>query len=195
MAAKDEQDQLTEADRAFARSMRAARHAAGLSQGDLARMLSDMGAEITQATVSRIEGSRRAARLGEARSIALVLGEELDAMSLPDSRTVWLSDMRDDLRTAARTELELRELAATAAKAWNELEISTGLAEGGPMLESDSDSAEFRDLLRKRVDEARRLLARDPMQSAQSAFEQAKMSFERAKMRRQSDGEAADSDQ
>lgn len=171
MASKDETDQLSEADRAFARSMRAARERAGWNQEQLAKLVNDLGGELTQATVSRIEGSRRAARLGEARLIAAALGEQLEAMSSPDSRAGFLRDIRHETREAWRSYLALRETAESLGGSTSALRLTLGLIQGGVAAAEGEGSDEFDELIRERVKEAERVLAVDVLQSVREAYE------------------------
>jgi transcriptional regulator with XRE-family HTH domain len=97
MADDDEQDapddeaaELTE--HRFAANLRAAREAAGMSQGRLADEMVARGWPWHQQTVTRVETGRRMVRLGEAKAAAEILQTSLDRLTWPtsDARTVEL---------------------------------------------------------------------------------------------------------
>lgn len=67
----------------FGINLRAAREAAGLSQSDVARAMSDAGHAWYQTTTSRVEAGDRPVRLTEARQLAELVGVSLDDLVRP----------------------------------------------------------------------------------------------------------------
>jgi transcriptional regulator with XRE-family HTH domain len=69
-----------DAERNFARSLRVIRETMGLSQGDLARLITEQGVSMVQQTVARLETGKRSLRLDEAVAFAWALKMPLQGM-------------------------------------------------------------------------------------------------------------------
>lgn len=179
MAEKDEGELLTGEDRAFARSMRSRREEIGLTQGQLAERLRSEGfGHLSQVAISRIEQLKRAARLGEARAIARVLGVPLGIMDSPSDPMIAV--LRPVLGRPGRAVQELdvlRDAAEAVGATWGEMESDRDLArrivEGmraKPELVEDAASAQ---VLEDYLDEVDSLLTIDPVLQARTSYQKA----------------------
>jgi transcriptional regulator with XRE-family HTH domain len=86
-AVADDDQRLEVAERQFAANLKAAREARGISQVALAERMAELGHRWYQSTVTKIEGGRRAVRIGEARDLAAILETTVDALSADTAET------------------------------------------------------------------------------------------------------------
>lgn len=101
---------LSEIDRNFGRNLRTARQSAELSQEDLATRVTELGYEVSQATVGKIERGDRKVSIGEAEAFARAIGRPLHE----------LMQGRNELTANLVHErlIRLRDEFATALDAW-----------------------------------------------------------------------------
>jgi transcriptional regulator with XRE-family HTH domain len=103
-------------DKEFASNMKRIREMQNMSQGELARRITDLGVEgFHQTTVSRIEKGERLVRLGEARHIARALGRPIEHLLTPHSEIEPIERLDTDLK-------RLSELRNSIPKALQEYE-------------------------------------------------------------------------
>ncbi|WP_181068122.1 helix-turn-helix transcriptional regulator [Rathayibacter sp. AY1A7] len=106
-------------DRSVARNVKRARERAGLSQADVARLMTEAGvAGIHQTTIARIEGEQRTLRLAEALVLARILEyrvedlvESTETARLQESRR-YLQEGVEQARTAVSELLHRKLLVA-----------------------------------------------------------------------------------
>ncbi|MCJ1682332.1 helix-turn-helix transcriptional regulator [Rathayibacter sp. VKM Ac-2928] len=106
-------------DQSVARNVKRARDRAGLSQADVARLMTEAGvAGVHQTTIARIEGEQRTLRLAEALVLARILEyrvedlvESTETARLHDSRRS-LEDAVHQVRNSVRELLQRRQAVA-----------------------------------------------------------------------------------
>jgi DNA-binding XRE family transcriptional regulator len=100
MAEKNEEP--TAAEREFVSAMTTARVNRSISQTTLASQMRDLGVEIEQVSISRIESGHRSPRLGEAIAIAAVLDIPLLAAARRDRDSRLVEAVREHARLRAQ---------------------------------------------------------------------------------------------
>jgi len=90
------------AESVFAQNLKALRDDRKLSQEALAERMAERGFKWHQATVYKVEQGGRQIQLGEARTVAEILGIPLDAMTEGTENIVALGHLRDDIHELER---------------------------------------------------------------------------------------------
>ncbi|WP_281487772.1 helix-turn-helix transcriptional regulator [Ruicaihuangia caeni] len=94
----EESDFVSDVDKAVARNIKQARERAGLSQAEVARLLTDAGVPaIHQTTIARIEKGDRKLRLAEALAIARILEYRVEDLA-ESSRSAALRESYERLQ-------------------------------------------------------------------------------------------------
>jgi len=98
----DDSHPAPSAESVFAQNLKALRDDRKLSQEALAERMAERGFKWHQATVYKVEQGGRQIQLGEARTVAEILGIPLDAMTEGTENIVALGHLRDDIHEFER---------------------------------------------------------------------------------------------
>ena len=130
MPEKNEAELLTAEDLAFARRVREERESRGWTQMEMVTRLHRHGLDhLTQATVSRIEHGKRAARLGEAEGIAQIFQVPLALLTVIDERASFAKTLMGSVVGAQKAIFEVRDRAKRAGETWRGIEVDIEILE------------------------------------------------------------------
>lgn len=138
-------------DDLFAANVRETRTRLGMSQGELARRMSDLGWPWYQQTVRRVEEGSRRAGVGEAKAIARILGTTVDRLTMPGRQAAAAALLESGTGRADEAWDQVGEWTAALLRAQRQLALAV----------AETERADCKDAppIVRLLDDARRALA------------------------------------